>query len=304
MKKAVFLALVLVFGATAAFAHFPEGVTYFAVQFPDENVPTIDGNLDDWAPVPAAYRVTTEMLYEQLAGMGLAGTGVDLADMTILLIVGWNESANKVYFGAKTYDDLHMALRPTGASNLMWRNDCLEVMIDLDHSGGFYKGFADLTEEETKRENGRQAQKYNYAYPCADGIHSFGGHAATWDVEPPYEEAAFHFEGTELGPGTTTYEIARIPWQDLHWMGPDQSLVGDLTEGEIMGLQFAFGDFDDPEDPTQYHAYWTVSGQDETFKRAERFSDFLLSPIDASIDWTAMAVEPNTWGRIKASFTK
>lgn len=303
MKKAAFLTLVLIFGATAAFAHFPEGVTYFAVQFPDANVPTIDGSLDDWAPVPEAYRITTEMMYEQLAGMGIGGTGVDLSDMAILLMVGWNENANKLYVGAQTYDNVHMVLRPTGQPTSMWQQDDLEVMTDFDHSGGQYAGFSDLTPEESKRQVGAQAQQYAYAYPNADGINEVSFMAATWDVEAPYQEQGYNFEGTNLGPGTTTYEIALTVWQDCNWMGPDQSIEGDLTEGQILGLQFSFGDFDDPENPTQYHAFWTVSGQDETFKRAERFADFLLAPIDDSIDWSvAQAVESNTWGRIKASF--
>jgi hypothetical protein len=307
MKKAAFLALVLVFGATAAFAHFPEGYTYFAVQFPDENVPTVDGSLEeDWAPLPEAYRITTEMMYEQLAGMGLGGTGVDLSDFAILLMVGWNETANMLYVGAQTYDNLHMVLRPTGEPSLMWQQDDLEIMIDIDHSGGQFAGFADLTPEESKRQVGAQATQFCYGYPNADGINGHCFMSATWALDPPYQELQFDFQGTNLGPGTTIYEHAIWPWLDLHWMGPDLGQTADLTEGDIVGLQFSFGDFDDPENPSQYHAFWTVSGQDETFKRAERFSDFMLAPIDDTIDWTKtgpLAVEQSTWGRIKASFT-
>jgi hypothetical protein len=308
MKKGAFLALVLIFASTAAFAHFPEGVTYFIAQFPDANVPVIDASLDDWVPLSGtAYEITTEMLYEQLAGMGLAGTGVDLSDAAIWMATGWNEAANKLYVGAQMYDNLHMVLRPTGEPTLMWQQDDLEFMTDADHSGGQYAGFADLTPEESKRQVGSQAQQYAYAYPNADGINAISFMAATWDVEPPYQEVAFDFQGTNLGPGTVIYEISATLWQDCNWMGPDQSVEADLTEGEIVGLQFSFGDFDDPENPTQYHAFWTVSGQDATFKQAERFADFMLAPIDETIDWEKtgpLAVESNTCGRIKASFNK
>ena len=158
MKKAVFLALVFVFGATATFAHFPEGVTYFAVQFPDENVPVIDGNLDDWAPIPEAYRITTEMLYEQLAGMGAAGTGVDLSDLAVECMVGWNETTNKVYVAVQRYDNVRIVLRPSGDPSLMWNQDNMELMTDVAHTGAQFSGLQGLTPEEDKRTRGSMAQ--------------------------------------------------------------------------------------------------------------------------------------------------
>ena len=83
-------------------------------------------------------------------------------------------------------------------------------------------------------------------------------------------------------PGITRYEIALTPWDDCHWMGPELSVEHTLTEGDIIGLEFLFADFDDPDDPYCYDAFWTVSGQEETFKRADRFADFLLSPVEES----------------------
>jgi len=287
MKRIILPCLLVLFAMTVAChvasAHFPEGVTYLAVQFPDSHIPTIDGDLSDWDLVPDAYRIVTEDMYEQLAGMGKAGTGVDLSDMTILLMVGWNESTNLLYTGAQTFDNVHMVLRPAGDPSLMWQQDDLEIMIDIDHSGGLYAGFSGLTEEENKRQVGAQATQICVAYPNADGINSHVFMAATWAGDPPYSLEGYNYEGEDLGEGTTTYELAIVPWVDLNWMGPDQGIVGDLEEGQIVGLQYSFGDFDDPETPTQYHAFWTVSGQDETFKRAERFADFLLTSMDYTI---------------------
>jgi len=304
MKRRAFLSLALVLSATVVFAHFPEGVTYFAVQFPDEYVPTIDGSLDDWSFLSPPYRITTEWLYEHF-GMGISGTGVDLKDFAVELMVGWNEATNKLYVGARTYDDVHLVMRATGEPELMWRQDNLQVMIDIDHSGGQYRFFSDLTSEEIKRQSGAQATLYAYAYPNADGINAVNlSNAATWDVEDPYQKQGFDFEGTNLGPGTTTYEIALTPWVDLHWMGPDQSIEGDLTERQIVGLQFEFGDFDELDNPTKpkYHAIWTVSGEMEAWIYAHQFADFMLSPMDPSIEWKTVGVENSTWGRIKASF--
>ena len=280
-------------------AHLPEGVTYLAIQFPDSHIPTIDGDLSDWDFVPNAYRIVTEDMYEQLAGMGKGGTGVDLEDMTILVMTGWNEGTNMLYTGAQTFDNVHMVLRPTGDPSLMWQQDVMEVMIDIDHSGGLFAGFEGLTEEELKRQVGAQGTQFCMAYPNADGINIHCYMAATWATDPPYFYTGFDYVGEDLGEGTTTYEMAYTPWVDLNWMGPDQGIVGDLEEGQIIGMGIAFGDYDDPETPTEYHAYWAISGQGETFKRAERLGDFMLAPLEK--ECTGVAVDANTWGRIKAN---
>lgn len=108
---------------------------------------------------------------------------------------------------------------------------------------------------------------------------------ATWTTEDP----GFTFDGTLNGPGTTA-------WDGMIYYGPE-STEHKFKEDEIIGLQFSYGDFDDPENPKQYHAFWTVSRQDATFKFAERFCDFLVAPSEPGL-----AVEANTWDRIKASF--
>lgn len=85
-------------------------------------------------------------------------------------------------------------------------------------------------------------------------------------------------------------------WDEMIYYGPDQS-ADKFEEDEVVGLLFSYGDFDDPESPKQYHAYWTVNHQDLTFKFAERLCDFLVAPLEVE-----PAVEANTWDRIKASF--
>lgn len=304
MRAAVLLGMALLLAVASVSAQ--EDLLYFVVQFPDENVPIIDGNLDEWEVLRGmpGYEIITEDLYEHKAGMGIAGAGVDPADFTAWLLVGWNERTNKLYVGCRTYDNVHVVTSASDADllsdpTLMRLQDDFEIMIDIDDSGGQYWGFEGLTEEELKRRSGAQATGYAYAYPSQDGVHAVSFNAATWDVGVPYQEYAFDSDA-----GTTTYEIMLTPWMDFHWMGPEESIEGDLTQGEIIGLEFSYGDFDDPENPTKYHAFWTVSGQEETFTFADRFADFLLTPLDETIPWEPIhAVEENTWGRIKASFT-
>jgi len=295
--KRVVLAAALVLGVSGlAFAHFPPGVTYPIFQFPDELRPTIDGDLSDWDIVPEAYTIPIDLMGERLAGM----TEPDYNDFNCWLKLGWNKSDNKLYVASWTYDNVHLVPRPSGEITLMWQQDDFEIMTDMDHSGGQYKGWSAEQipdEEERKLAEGRQAQQYACAYPQADGVYAVSFDYATWTTEAPYWEAGFTFDGTLNGPGTTTYEVRMTTWDEMIYYGPDQSTEHKFKEGEIVGLQFSYGDFDDPENPTQYHAFWTVSHQDATFKFAERFCDFLVAPLEVK-----PAVEANTWGRIKASF--
>jgi hypothetical protein len=42
-----------IFGSVAfASAHFPPGELLFAVQFPDANIPVVDGNIAEWSVIP------------------------------------------------------------------------------------------------------------------------------------------------------------------------------------------------------------------------------------------------------------
>jgi len=307
MKKLVlfFAALVFVLGMVgSSFAHFPEGVTYLAYQFPAGKEPTMNANLDDWAAVGPAYTVNTEDLYEQLAGMGKNGSGVNLADLTVMAKYGWSPGKNSIYIAVRTFDNVHMVTRPSGDPTLMWQQDAIEVMTDGDHTGGQFAGFAGLSEEESKRQVGAQGQQHAFAYPDADGIDQVAFLAATWYHQPgsPFVQFVGDYKGAVLGEGTTTYEVRIGPiFDDLNWAGPDQSKAHMLVENEIIGLGNAFADFDDPANPGQYHAYWNISGTDATFEFAERLGDVLMSPLEEG-GGGVISVEPTTWGRIKASF--
>ena len=55
MSKKAIVGLVCVFAlgiATTASAHTPEGEIFFAVQFPNNYIPQIDGDISEWDVVP------------------------------------------------------------------------------------------------------------------------------------------------------------------------------------------------------------------------------------------------------------
>jgi len=263
-------------------AHFPEGTTYPAYQFPDVLVPTIDGDLSDWDIVPEAYRVPIGMFRDRVGGM----TEPDTTDLNAWVAVGWNPTTNRLYVACWRYDNIVVVDRPEGNPGMLWQQDDFEVMVDMDHSGGQYAAWTaeQIPDEEERRlAQERQAQQYIFAYPQSDSIYSFMPFTpSTWVYQPPYTECGFTFEGVVHSSGTTTYEISIVPWDELIYYSPDSSTVHMLQEGEVFGMNIALSDFDDPDNPTQYHAYWVLSHQDATFKFAERFTDFLLAPME----WT------------------
>jgi hypothetical protein len=305
MKKTVLLAVLASFClASVAWAHLPADFTYFAVQLPDTYLPIIDGDLSEWDIVPDAYIIPTEEMYEQLAGLGKGGAGVDLADLALRSSVGWNDSTNRLYFMAEVFDDIHQTDRADPQCN--WTDDCWEIMIDANHSGGSHNWFSDLTEEESKRLVNAEAQQNILALPPVQDVYFTNFSAGTWTTIPgDYFDIGWDFTGDEFGESTYYYELFIYPFDDLNWEGPDVSKHHDLTEGEILGIGWAFGDFDELSD--SYDAYWTISGGDATCGLSEALSDVFMSPMDPALEGAVIdgaAVEADTWGRIKSTFAE
>ena len=82
MKK-----LVLAFGvlliAGASWAHLPVGTTFLAVQFPDANVPTIDGNVTMTIPKGANSGQTLRLKGKGTPGSGKGGPGDALIEIEV-----------------------------------------------------------------------------------------------------------------------------------------------------------------------------------------------------------------------------
>ncbi len=126
---------------------------------------------------------------------------------------------------------------------------------------------------------------------------------ATWNYAPPWSEVGWnHVEVPSEGGSITSYECALIAFDELDWMGLDQSRIHTLEQGEVIGANLGFGDWD--LDPKYTDGFWSLSPKKRTFVFAERFTDFLLAPIEERIFEGSTAVESVTWGRIKHSFLR
>ena len=239
--------------------HLPADFTYFAFQFADTYLPAIDGDLSEWDIVPNAYMIHGEDLHNALHGR--PARRMDPTDLALRSFCGWNDSLNRLYFMAEISDDIHQTDRTDPQCN--WMDDCWEIVIDANHSGGRHAWFSDLTEEESKRLEGSQGTHYIVAEPPIQGVDFTSGNASTWTSEPgEWFDIGWDFTGDEFGESTYYYELFIYPFDDLNWKGPDVSVHHDLREGEIIGVGWSFADFDASSD--RFDDYWTLSGGDAT----------------------------------------
>lgn len=262
-----------------------------AFQFPEDLVPVVDGDLRDWDVVPARY-VLTEAQFTDLVFDAPARP----SDFAVRVMVGWCEGANRLYVAAEVDDDVHQVDRPAGsAASLIWQDDDMELMLDADHSGGQYARFDDLSPDEALARNGASASHFLLAGPHPDGEFFVNFSAAAWYAlaDGPYTRAALVSAGT-----ATRYEVSIAPFAEVNMVADFLSTSHDLAEGEVVGLNLEFRDFDASSEI--WEAVWSLSGGQNAFFLSERFADFRLMPLEDP--FLPTSVRFRSWGRIKASF--
>jgi hypothetical protein len=276
-------------------AHLPSETFYKAFQFPDRLVPVIDGDLGDWKVVEQSYIITTEDFFDLVRP---EDDELDPVDFSVRLMVGWTKTENKLFFAAQVNDDMHQVDRPAGtAAGRIFQDDDMEVYLDADHSGGQYANFVDLPSEEQLALNGSAASHFVIAGPPPDGDFFVNFSAAAWYALPdgPFTKAAYSHGLTETG-SVTTYELMLEPFDQVNMDAAILSTKHTLQEGEILGFNVEFSDFDGFSE--FFDAKWSLSGGHNSFKFSERFADLQLMPLEEI--FRPAFVELKSWGRIKA----
>ena len=282
--------------AKPVLGHYPEGVGYRAFQFPDHLVPVIDGDLKDWEVVGDPYAILTGQFHD-LINPEIEASDSD--DFAARLMIGWNKAENKLYIAAQVRDDIHQIDRPAGSATALFQDDAMELFIDADHSGGQFANFAELSHEEQLQRNGAEANHFVLAGPPPDKDFFVNYSAAAWYALPdgPYTGAALEFAGVLGGKGVTNYEVMLVPFDRVDVNAVFQSEEHLLQEGEILGFNVEFNDFD--VHSKRYDAKWSLSGQYNSNRFSNRFTDLILMPLEGTFQVTA--VESISWGRLKAS---
>ena len=219
---------------------------------------------------------------------------IDVSDLSVRQIVGWNDNNDKLYFMAEVFDNVHNSDREDPAQ--FWADDAWEIYIAPTHpeeeGGGAYAA----------GEGGIVKQSFNFAMPPVGGNWGQNLPDFEWRVDPFNDDTwqiAFSFEGEEYGESTYFYELWVQPLDFIPDDGDRAAAEGtDLSEGDIIAISWTFGDFDEPG--TTYQGFWSTSPNGCC--RAD--NDMVMSEADDSIDWGAMptATATDTWGRIKSRF--
>jgi hypothetical protein len=94
MKISTILAILL--GATSSVQALERpGIEFKIFQFPPDQIPRIDGQVEDWAIVPKDYIIGMNQLSDTVGGRG---TNYDRADLDVQVRVGWVKGLNQLYF--------------------------------------------------------------------------------------------------------------------------------------------------------------------------------------------------------------
>lgn len=304
MKKIIIIAAVLglvLASFTPSSAHQRTDRNWAAVQVPIDvdgvrNV-VMDGDLGDWDNVPSVFWVTHNDLIEVVTG---TQGDPDPGNLAERLIVGWSPETNLVYVMEERFDDLwYGTIEDT--------NDKLELVLDADHSGGQFQGVESI-DLDPERWAGAAAQDWQQSLHQEAQLWLWGG--GVWASVEPYAGIRWNVEGEAGGPATLFQESWFTTFDDLpaSSTGPDDPdlKIHDLQEGQIMGIGMAIQD-DDNGPGNSYNGYWVSTGDINMYFNADSLVDYVLLGFDAN-NWVSdsddTSVEDDSWGRIKAGFSK
>jgi hypothetical protein len=290
------MAALVMGAATMAGAHNPPGVVYYAVHLPDENLPVIDGYLDDWAPVPDEYIITSEVLYarDQNIPTGNLGQGEsDPADHWVKHYHGFNANTDKLYFGTTVWDNFHDNFREDAAS--IWVDDDWEVRINPAAVDVDFQNVA-----------GEPANKIIYlsGVPPVEGVYMRIVPGEEYDfmqVGTEQLQYGWSFTGEMVGEGESVYiyEMALRPVEALLETGAtlENTVFSDLEEGDEVHIANMVLDADQVEGGLQ--GAWGLHPGPTNHP----LCDFIMAEMDDTIEWPT-AVENVSWGMIKAGLAE
>ncbi len=300
-KRASGLAAVAcVLGLSAgAWAHVPEGQVFAAWQWPTAQLPNLNGDISEWDVLPQEYWID---IFQTAVAEGDVGREIDTANLNFRFAMGWNDDLDRLYYVYDRFDDVWD--RDAGGFGCCGQDDSIEVGLDADHSGDFFWAF-EGSDEELKRNRGRQAQTGHYRWPALApfGWYWFWMSTSDWHDKEPFSccPTSFNLNGSHGSEATLQAEWYTVAWDDFNYQGPEVSVRHDFVEGDVVGAGLQVVDNDNgPSEDDPRTAKWVLGGQSDIFGNASSFSDFILLPVDT--ERLPTAVENDTWGHIKASF--
>lgn len=280
-----------IFTCLTGFALEKPEITYKIFQFPEDKIPRIDGNTDDWAMVPESYVIGTDQLRDDTRK-----NTADSKTLDVRVRVGWVKGLNRLYFLYEATDDYWDFSR----SDL--HNDTFELIVDGDASGGTL-----LDKSETKfwtpaqvgesaaaaddrisptdahwAAHGVQAQNYHIFTPALNKDWAMAWGSPTWTKDFPWANAAYGYNFKPGEAGKLVLEFWITPFDYAGPEGPQRAVESVLTENKILGLGWAIIDYDDVNAKGS-HGFWNLSTKHTMFGQASELCAFKLMPVEPSL---------------------
>ena len=242
-------------------------------QFPQHQIPRIDGDFFDWEIVPDAYVVGLNELKNTVFG---EGEDQNPQDFDLKVKVGWVKGLNRLYFYIEAYDDFW------DFEDDQLRQDIFELVVDGDASGdpfinqenwNFNKRSNDQPFFEGK---GTHAQNYHVFTPALNKDWAMAWGNFPWIKEFPYANAAYQYNFKQGESGTLQIEFYVTPYNFASYDGPENSIESHLEENETVGISWAMLDFDGED----CESFMNLSHDFRMIADASFLRSFNLMPIE------------------------
>lgn len=262
-----------------------EGKMFQVFQFPRDQMPRIDGKIEDWEIVPKSYTYGTDQLKDTEDGLG---TNIDPKDLAVKVTVGWVKGLNRLYFLYEAYDDYwdFGRFNPEG-----YLNDIFEIAVDGDLSGGPFIFNPLYKKEDMKWASHTPAYLENHF--TFSGVHAQNYHIYTppvnnawvliwgnqhWIAEFPYSNYAYQYDFEPGESGKLVLEAWITPYDYAPYAGPDQAIESSLFEHKVLGLSWSILDFDGNEK----EGHINLSHDTRMVRDASYLCAFQLMPLEST----------------------
>ncbi len=268
-------------------------VEFQVFQFPADQIPRIDGGVEDWSIVPDSYSIGIEQLRETVVGIG---NRHDSDNLDVKVRVGWVNGLNQLYFLYEAQDNYWDFARGD------LHNDIFEVVVDGDLSGGPL--IRQLHPNEKLRDklgthrlfHGVHAQNYHIFTPAEGKDWAMVWGSQPWIKDLPYANAVCKYNFKHGESGKLVLEFFVTPF-DYAPPDPSRAVPSRLEEDKVIGLSWAILDYDD-EKAERYAGFWNLSHKTTMYGDASDLVAFRLMPIERTLrksveaDWSFQVISP------------
>lgn len=244
-------------------------------QFPQNQIPRIDGNFSDWDMVPGSYSIGIEELKNTKIGEGI---DQDPKDFDLKVKVGWVKDLNRLYFYIDAYDD-YWDFKDSSLAQ-----DIFELVVDGDNSGGSFINQENWNFTSRSKNQpffngtGTQAQNYHIFTPVVNKDWALAWGNFPWIKEFPYAYSAYKYNFKQGESGRFQMEFYITPFDFASFEGPEKSTESVLKENAVIGISWAMLDFDGKK----CEAFMNLSHDLRMINNASYLYAFRLMPLENS----------------------